>query len=533
MTGAAAVRPVPAPPVPAQGAAPASTREVEVKFRADAAVLAAVRAACQGFGASPGAEKELVSTYFDTPGRDLQRSGLTLRVRRKGRAVPLLGAKWNAPATADPFARGEIEVRSPQGLPDIELFVPELRDRLKAAVGDRPLAPVFETRFKRRTAMLRHGLSDIELALDEGHIAAGEQRLPLAEVELELKTGTATDLVSCARAFAQDCGLSLEFEAKAARGYRLALALAPQPQKAQPVELSPATSFDDLVAAVIAGSLAHFTANWAALRQSDAPESIHQLRVALRRMRSALGIFRKVVSLPELEDIRAEARRIATAFGPARESDAFRANALAGPLRNQPQRLEAAALLLDAVEARRAESYVAARRVLEDPATTLFVLDVQTFLARRAWRTALSPADLGLLTSEAKDFAAAVLARLRRRALKRGKQLPDMPDAERHELRIALKNLRYAAEFFGGLFDDGKQVRQFLRIVADLQEDLGAHNDAATAESFINSLGLPPAPSAHFSAGYLLGFYRHATLEADGHLGKKWKSFRRARTFWE
>ncbi len=531
MTGDAAARP--APPAPAQGAAPPPAREVEVKFHADAAILAAVRAACQDLGAAVGVEKELVSTYFDTPSRDLQRSGLTLRVRRKGRAVPLLGTKWSAPAGEDPFARGEIEVRSPQGLPDIELFVPELRDRLKAAVGDRPLAPVFETRFKRRTAILRHGLSDIELALDEGHVVAGDQRLPLAEVELELKTGTATDLVACARGLAQACGLSLAFEAKAARGYRLALGLVPQPQKAQPVALSPTTSFDDLVAAVIAGSLAHFTSNWAALRQSDAPESIHQLRVALRRMRSALGIFRKVVALPELEDIRAEARRIASALGPARESDAFRANALAGPLRGQPQRLAEAALLLDAVEARRAESYVAARRVIDEPATTLFVLEVQTFLARRAWRTALSPADLGLLTSEARGFAAAVLTRLRRRALKRGKHLPDMPDAERHELRIALKNLRYAAEFFGGLFDDPKQLRQFLRIVADLQEDLGAHNDAATAESFIQSLELPPVPSAHFSAGYLLGFYRHATLTADAHIGKKWKSFRRAATFWE
>jgi CHAD domain-containing protein len=260
---------------------------------------------------------------------------------------------------------------------------------------------------------------------------------------------------------------------------------------------------------------------------------VHQLRVALRRMRSALGVFRKVISRPALEDIRAEARRIASALGAARESDAFRQNALSGPFRDRPERLKGAVRLLEAVEARRQQSYVTARATIDDPATTLFVLDVQNFLARRAWRTALAPADLGILTSEARAYAADVLERLRKRALKRGKQLPDLPDEERHEVRIALKNLRYAAEFFGSLFSEAKEQREFLRIVADLQEDLGAHNDAATAESFIASLALGSDASAHYAAGYLLGYYRHASITADTHLVRKWKSFRRADSFWE
>jgi CHAD domain-containing protein len=291
-------------------------------------------------------------------------------------------------------------------------------------------------------------------------------------------------------------------------------------------------SFDDLISSVISSSLMHFMANWTSLRDSDAPESVHQLRVALRRMRSALGIFRKAITLPELEDIRAEARRIASALGPARECDAFRQNALAGPFRNEPKRFKAAALLLEVVEERRQESYTIARRTIDDPATTLFVLDVQAFLLRRSWRMAIPAQDLGLLTSEARTFAGPVLDRLRRRVLKRGKHLPDMPDDERHELRIALKNLRYAVEFFGSLFGNSKDVRDFLRIVADLQEDLGIHNDAVTAESFIATLGVGSNADVQFAAGYLLGYYRHATIAADTHLSKKWKNFRRAKTFW-
>ena len=184
------------------------------------------------------------------------------------------------------------------------------------------------------------------------------------------------------------------------------------------------------------------------------------------------------------------------------------------------------------MEVRRRDSYVAARRLIEDPQTTLFVINVQSFLARRAWRTALAPDALGLLTSDAKAYAADVLDRLRRRALKRGKHLPDMPDVERHELRIALKNLRYAMEFFGGLFGKPKDVRSYLRSVASLQEDLGIHNDAVTAKAFIDSLGLPPDADVHFASGYLLGWYRCATLAADIDLAKKWKDFKRQDVFW-
>ena len=85
---------------------------------------------------------------------------------------------------------------------------------------------------------------------------------------------------------------------------------------------------------------------------------------------------------------------------------------------------------------------------------------------------------------------------LRRRAVKRGKHLPDMPDEERHELRIALKNLRYAAEFFGSLFGKSKEVRSYLGVVAELQEDLGAHNDAATAKKLLAAAHLDQAKPA-------------------------------------
>ena len=355
----------------------------------------------------------------------------------------------------------------------------------------------------------------------------------MAEAELELKSGNLHDLLDCAAALAGEGTLHLDFEAKSDRGYRLASGEAPRPHKAYPIVLRQDVTFDDLVGLIVSSTLNHFVANWAALRESDAPEAIHQLRVALRRMRSALGLFRRVIKLPELEDIRLEAKRIATALGPARECDVFRQNALTGPLRGDGGALRGAASLLEAVEARRQQGYAEGRRLLEESSTTLFVLRVQGFVHRRAWRSALAPDDLGLLTSRGRTFAAEALDRLLRRALKRGRKLRTMPDEQRHELRIALKNLRYAAEFFGSLFPAEREQKAFLKRVGELQEDLGIHNDTATAHSFLESIGLPPDAEIHFASGFLLGWYKYATTVADTQLVKKWKQFKNADPFWE
>lgn len=519
-----------APGAPVAGVPP---REIEIKFRADKAAVEALLKShlLRGVPVSPA--REVHSVYFDTPEKDLHRHGLSLRVRRKGRAGPVLGVKWEGEAAEGPFSRGEAEVACPGGEPSLQLFDPALNESLAKIAGEQPLQPVFETRVKRRVAVIRHRHSEVELSLDDGFIVAGEQRLAVAEAELELKSGNLHDLLDCAAALAEEGTLPLEFEAKSDRGYRLAGGEAPRPQKAQPVELRQEVTFDDLAGLIISATLNHFVANWAALRESDGPEAVHQLRVALRRMRSALGLFRRVIRLPELEDIRREAKRIASALGPARECDAFRQNALAGPLRGDAGGLKGAASLLDAVEARRQQGYAEARRILEEGATTRFVLRVQSFVEGRAWRSALAPDDLGLLTSRGRTFAAEALDRLLRRALKRGRKLRTMPDEQRHELRIALKNLRYAVEFFGSLFPAEREQKHFLKLVAELQEDLGVHNDAATAQSFLDGLGLPPDAETHFASGFLLGWYRHATTVADAHLVKKWKQFKSADPFWE
>jgi triphosphatase len=167
--------------------------------------------------------------------------------------------------------------------------------------------------------------------------------------------------------------------------------------------------------------------------------------------------------------------------------------------------------------------------VINDPSTTRFVLKLRAFLARRAWRNALCGAELLRLTEPARPFAGETLERLHKRAFKRGRRLSQKPPEERHEVRVALKNIRYAAEFFSFFFSG---ARPYIRAVAQLQDGLGAFNDAASATYLLRDVEAATGPQAAKAAGIVLGWCGRGTVIADDNLRKAWKSFRRTRPFW-
>ena len=508
-----------------------SQREIEVKLQVDRQDLKRVLAfPALGAQGTPK-EQELRSVYYDTPERDLQKNGITLRLRKRARATPLLGIKWTGNAAEGPFSRGEVEVPCVKGEPDMELFEPEIQERLSAVVGQLPLTLQFETRVKRRTLDVRQGHSQIEVAVDDGAIIAGGKQLPLTEVELELKAGTEADLYDFAMSLVRELPMRLDVTAKSEKGYRLADHGLAKPRKATPIAFPAAPSLDDAVSAVISNTLSHFVNNWSPLLETENPESVHQMRVALRRMRSALAMFKRVLPSPEIEDLRSGAKQIASALGEARECDVFQHNAEEGPLQGS-SRPRGSDMLLAAIDARRKSAYEAVRKLIAEPATTLFALRVQSFLARRAWRNTLSGPQLPALVQPAEEFAKAALDRLYKRACKRGRHLAELSDEERHQLRIALKNLRYGAEFFGALFGHRRKLKQSLEHVSALQQILGAHNDAAMAKHFLETLAVPPDAAVEFASGYLLGWKEHGTTTSETKLGKTWKAFAGADPFW-
>jgi len=152
----------------------------------------------------------------------------------------------------------------------------------------------------------------------------------------------------------------------------------------EPLLLAATATLDEVVNEVLSSTLAHFTGNWAAMRETAAPGAVHQMGIALRRMRTTLGMFRRVHSCPDFGELAAEAKRIVNALGPARECDVFRENATIGPVADAECPTGHTAILTVLV-LHHGIAYEHARSIIGDPATTAFVPKVQSFLARKGW----------------------------------------------------------------------------------------------------------------------------------------------------
>jgi inorganic triphosphatase YgiF len=504
-----------------------SGREIEIKFSAEPADLARVLAS-DHFSSSPGVrDQRLRTVYFDTPAGDLARQGIALRLRKCGRRRPVLGLKARLSAADSPFSRAEIEVPAPGGVPDPALFDTATAAALDDIIRQQPLQPLFETVFKRRAVQVTWGQSRIELACDEGYIVAGERRLPLAEVELELKAGSESDLYDFAMKMAEAYSLKLDSVSKAEKGHFLATGSAPAPVKASAIRYDTDTDLDHAIALVMGNALAQFVANLGALRSTGEPEAIHQARVALRRLRGALAMFKRVLPCPAFDEARMAARRIAAALGPVRDYDVVRAAAVEGPLRH-PDRPPQAEALLARIEAQRSAALGEARAIIDATDTTLFILKGYALLAQRGWRHGLGDGTSATLAVPASGFAMRTLDRLYRRALKAGRRLAKRTDEERHELRIALKNLRYGVEFFGPLLGGRRRVRRYVKSVAGLQTLLGAHNAVVVARQLLNDL---PA-GAEQAAGFILGWYARDRACRGTELLQTWARFKSEQPFW-
>ena len=502
-------------------------RELDIKFRTDSEGLKlALRSEPLSAHTTKTQRRTLRSVYFDTLAGDLRRQRMVLRVRT-ARNTHIMGLKWPRSLEDGTLSTSQIAVRVPSLDPAITLFGEEIAAELNRIIDGKPLEQRFETQIKRRLRCLNLEHSLIEVAFDEGFVVVGDRRQPLTEIELELKAGEETAFYDFAVRVAEALPIRLEIMSKAERGFMLAANDRPLPVRAAALQFSTDATLDSTIETVIASVLGQFVANWPAL--TEAPESIHQMRVALRRLRTALASFDRFVPCAEFGDFRAEAKRIASALAPARDLDAFRQLVEDGPFTHYPQESESFEALLAAVEKRRLAAYAIAQNIIEDPSTTRFVVKLRAFLAHKGWRNALSGAELLRLTEPATLFAYETLEWLHKRALKRGRKLLHKPPEERHRVRIVLKNIRYTAEFFSSFFGG---ARPYIRAASTLQDGLGAVNDAASATHRLRDVEAAAGPKAAKAAGIVLGWSGRGAINADDNLRQAWKSFKRTRPFW-
>ena len=303
----------------------AGEHEVELKFATNAAGLrAAFESDLLPAFVPDGRAKSLISAYFDTSDQVLRKRKTSLRLRRSGRSIPVMTLKRKPTKSQGPFAREEIEVRIRSQAPRIDAFDTGIARELSDLLQGRPLELQFETRVRRRTRQIVFGGSKIEAAFDQGHIQAGDRRTRLNEVELELKEGSPSDLYALGSVLIAALPLRLDPMSKAQAAYNLARNEHATPAGAEPIVFAADASIDTAIAVILQNTIEHFLSNWASLRASDDPESIHQMRVALRRMRSAIAILSATAPCPQFSEIRAKAKDLADRLGLARQCDVFK-----------------------------------------------------------------------------------------------------------------------------------------------------------------------------------------------------------------
>jgi inorganic triphosphatase YgiF len=488
--------------------------EIELKLLASPRHLARI-ARHPLIDAAPPRVERLHAIYFDTPKRDLARAGLALRLRSDGtRWIQSLKGGGDA-AAAGLQVREELEWEVPYCALDFAALSQSKYGELFAGSGMRKrLAPVFTTAFERTAWPL--ALPDgtkIELALDRGEIQAGKRRAAISEAELELKEGNARQLFALARELGRTVPLRLGTASKAERGYALANGSAVEPQKAMPLQLDAGMTAGAALRRIALACLAQMHANEAGVLAARDPEFLHQFRVGLRRLRSCLRLMHD----ERLRPLRAELRWLQTALGRARDWHVFTAAALA-PLA-RVRRKEVTAFRARGTKVLRAHE-AQARAAVRSPRYAALLLALGEALAGDDYGGAVA-------TRPLREFAATVLARHHRRLRKLGAALRQATPPARHQARIAAKRLRYAAEFFSGLYEEAR-VQPYVKALRDLQDVLGALNDAAVVDALLAETGAVPLYVAGWAAGWVTAV---EARELDAY-DAAWRRFRGAHDFW-
>jgi CHAD domain-containing protein len=296
-----------------------------------------------------------------------------------------------------------------------------------------------------------------------------------------------------------------------------------------PPDLGRARSVEDALVAAI-GHLTEVMLHHAPLCRIEAgPNGVHQMRVALRRLRSVLKAFRPAAACDAVEAFDLSLKTLAQTLGDARDLDVF--------LLGIGTRVSAAmpgerriATLLRAMEARRAGAYQALRAMLEGQQFRALMLDGIALMLERPWSAAAldRPDQAELLAERLPDFASRLLDKRWHRLCSEGEAIETMDEEALHELRLSTKRLRYAAELFAPIWP-GKPCKRFLSRLAAVQEEFGLANDAAVARGIVAALGTSvPA----WAVGVIEGFSAARAGSARRKGYSAWKDLMAAKPFW-
>lgn len=457
--------------------------EIELKLRLEARHVRKLLAHPLLKGMS-SQKQNLLNTYYDTPELTLRQRRIALRLRKKGwewlqtvkSAEPASGGlairnEWEIPATPGQFDFAHVD----NG--ELRSLLNDTRDRLE---------PVFTTDFRRQAWQIACSDSLIEMALDRGRISAKERSTGICEVELELISGRVEDIFELTRQLQQHVTLHPEVASKAERGYRLFRSEPEQPFRAKPLPIHPEQTPVEAFRTIALGCLEHFQRNEAGLLAGGEPEFIHQARVALRRLRSAIKLFAPVLPENFVAAYGQSWQTLAGALGEARNWDVFLEETLPPIVHAFPHSHDVHRL-----------HHEAKRRVKAARRAITSLLRLKEYPRLMVEFTAAVHALSDTVDTPLKRFANERIAAHTRSVRKLAERYDELDDEQRHIMRLRFKKLRYALEFMTPLLP-ARQMKRYLDTLSRLQEALGLINDQVTAQLLIDdALGENRVTVAH------------------------------------
>jgi CHAD domain-containing protein len=373
-------------------------------------------------------------------------------------------------------------------------------DKLLRHDAGHELKPLYETDLKRLSVDLRTRRGMINYAIDTGSISTSEKetdplltalghtveplKLPVTEIELELVSGSNMALIEAGTRLVRDYGVWLDVRTKSMRGDSLAKAkLIMAPAKAQSVKISDDLSLEEFFETVRKECVRHALVNASQLASEEGylPEHIHQLRVALRRLRTALKLFSRVKNF-EVQTWSDHAKFLAAQLGKNRDIDAMSESIW-------PELRKINAPLVE----------FSAQEGIQSPALIVREGKIQS------WFLELIGRDLQSSEQNTQSHWSAILPiiiKWQKKCAKRAKNFASLTVEERHELRKKMKRLRYSLEFIESECKSAK-FRHFSKVLARAQTELGTYNDLQVALENYRAI-VTHDPAAWFAVGWLI-----------------------------
>ncbi|HEX8405262.1 MAG TPA: CHAD domain-containing protein [Duganella sp.] len=472
--------------------------ETELKLKIAPSDLARLRQhhLLTGSPESAPVEHELHDVYYDTPQLDLWQNGLTLRVRAEAGGWTQT-VKTAAQSSTGLHQRGEWECLLDGPTPDPALLAKQIKQTRIAELLRSPeigehLEPVFNNRTRRTSwrIVLPDGRK-VECALDAGDLHVGSRNAAIGELEFELKRGNPASLFELALALHADIPFEIANDSKAARGYALLHSEPIEPVKATAVKLTKKMSLEDALQCMGLNCLAQMEANVPGVLKKSV-ESLHQMRVGLRRLRALLDMFEEMAPLPT--QTRDSLDWLAGELGATRDWDVLAGSTLADIHGKDLSGL------LSIAKQRSQELHSQMLEKLHEPRYTELILQLNGWFHARQWRTEGKLAKDSPLARPAHEAMAPLLRKAQRRLHKRIDTLGDDDASARHRVRIAAKKIRYAAEFFRDLLP-AKPVKSYIRTLESLQGKLGHLNDLAVAQGLLAQID--GVEGAQYAQGYV------------------------------